>query len=129
MASLIGFASIAVASDSMIGIWHGATKYDFSKLPSTLTEKQKAFVTSTYKKTAQGKITLTLNANHNYKISVTGITPVPPPTFGKWKRDSTSVTLQAIKDNKPGAPVIFALDKSGKGFSFSNGPLTMTFSR
>ena len=129
IAAAIGFATLATASDPIIGIWHGTTRYDYSKLPSTLTAKQKTFVTSTYKKTSQSRITLTLSANHSYKIVISGISPTPPPTYGKWKQDSKSVTLQAVKENTPGAPVIFTLDKSGKSFSFSNGPLTMTFSR
>ncbi len=129
IASLIGLATSATAFDAFTGIWHGTTKYDFSKLPSDLTAQQKAYVESTYKKTRQGKMTLSLSANHSYKIIVSGITPAPPPTYGKWKQDATSVTLQSIKDNKPGPPVTFTLDKSKKSFSFTNGPLTMTFNR
>ena len=126
---VFGLTSLAIGAGPITGVWHGTAKYDFTKLPETLSAKQKEYVKATYKKAPQAKLTLTLNGNGTYRITTAGISPIPPPVSGKWKQDSKTVTLQTVKDNKPLAPVIFTFDKSGKSFSFSNGPLTMTFSR
>ena len=126
---LVSFASLALAVPDLTGAWNGKFAYDYSKLPTSLTADQKKSVIEMSKKRTQSTVKLTLRANHTFTMVASGVGAKAQPVTGKWGQDAKTLTLQPVKNGMKDAMVTFNLQNQGKSMSFTNGPLTMTFTR
>lgn len=121
--------SAAVAAGPITGTWTGKLKYDFSKLPNTLTTQQKQVMIDNAKKRVQSKLKLKLNPDHTFVLTATGVGADSQPVKGRWTETASSVNLQKTVAGKPDVLLEFPYNPGHKSFSYTNGPITMTFSR
>ena len=122
-------AAISLATGPVTGVWNGKYVYDFSKLPSNLTEKQKTDMIAICKKRAQSKLSLSLKPNFNFSVSTNDSSGKAIPIIGKWTQTAKTIQLQTVKDGKLGVMIELVFDKTGKVMTYANGPATLIFSR
>jgi hypothetical protein len=124
-----GLFSVALASGSVAGIWHGNIRYDYSKLPKDASPDKVRSLKAQGQARLNDILTLTLNRNNKFTITVKGPAKPPPPVVGNWSFAGSSLQLQAVKDGRPQPPHTFKLAKDGKSMTFEYGPVTMKFWR
>lgn len=118
-----------IASGSVTGVWHGKFKYDYTKLPAGLGPDQRAGIEAEGKRHANDLLTLTLKPDHTFSLAASSALKVQPPLKGRWGQASDSISIQPVRNGKPGSPQKFELSKDGKHLAYTYGPTTMLFWR
>ena len=129
LSSLALLMTSALAAGPITGVWHGHISFDTTKIPPTTDATQKSAMMKQVQTAEQIKITLTLKGDHTFSIVTIGGPGKQEPTSGTYSATGSSVTIHPVKAGKPGPAKTFALSKDGHSFSFSQGPLNITFSK
>jgi hypothetical protein len=100
--ALVVVASVAVCAfaQNPVGTWKGKIQMDASKLPKAKDATQQKQLDAAMAQVRAITITLSLNANKTYKISVPPMGGQPGHTGeGTWVQKGKTLTLSAIKED------------------------------
>ena len=119
----------AIAAHSLVGVWKGKVRFDFSKLPGSNNPLSHRALVKAQARLLQRKVTLTLSPNHRFVMTVSGAAAKSPDqtTNGSWSQTGDKITLLADKKGTHQNP--FTIAKDGKSFSMSLAGASLTFSR
>ena len=127
LVALAIFAAAAVAGP-VTGIWHGKVRFDTTKIPTqNAADRQKLM--SMVKAQENVKLTLTVKGDHTYSMIVIGAPKQVPTVTGSWSQAGNKITITPSVAGKPSTPRTFTLTADTKSFSFTEGPVTMSFNR
>ena len=130
--ALFGLATLmtsALAAGPLTGIWHGRVSFDTTKLPNPTDPNQKKLMMTQLKTQEALKITLTLKGDNTFSLVAIGA-GTPKPVSGTYKAVGTTVTITPTpKSGQPSRSQTFNLSKDSKSMSFTQGPVTLNFTR
>lgn len=130
--ALCGLATLmtsAIAAGPLTGIWHGRVSFDTSKMPNVADPNQKKLMMTQIKTQEALKITLTLKGDNTFSLVAVGA-GTPKPVSGTYKAVGSQVTITpAAKAGQPSRSQTFNLSKDSKNMSFTQGPVTLAFSK
>jgi len=116
---------------SPVGAWTGRFDVPIPPLPANLTAQQKAMAAKAIAQIKNGRIYLTLKADHTYSTRQTNLPSLGPASKGTWSQKGAVVTMSEKTPSGQVKNQAFTLSANGKTLAFAmpGGHGRMVFSR